>query len=407
MHSIMAVDEQSNPLTPLIIWSDLRSEEESAQLQSDTELLDRFAYTGTPIHPMSPLCKLLWLKKHQPEVFERAHKFIGIKEFIWHKFFQCFEIDQGIASATGMLKTGTYLWFNEALALTAIEEHKLSTPVSTYHYRLLSNTTVLHELGFHQPINFVIGSSDGCLAHLGSFALQTDSLSLTIGTSGAVRWTARQNNSLPKPTIFRYHLDEQTLIEGGASNNGAVLIEWFAKNFLKENIDAPSFIQRAMKITPGAEGLIFLPYVFGERAPVYNPAATGLFFGIRQHHTIDHFMRAILEGIGYALYSIVVRSGKPLNYPYLVASGGFAQSHEWIQLIADIFGKPVYLNQHDNASAVGAAMVGFKALGIETTFSHKPLMVVQPVKEMNTVYQKVYSRFHVLCNRFLDNLEEL
>lgn len=407
MHSIMAVDEQSNPLTPLIIWSDLRSEEESKQLQNNTEVLNRFAYTGTPIHPMSPLCKLIWLKKYQPEVFERAHKFIGIKEFIWHKFFQHFEIDQGMASATGLLKTGTYSWFEEALAIAGITADKLSVPVSIYHHCLLSNPSILNELGFSKPVNGVIGSSDGCLAHMGSFALYSDALSLTIGTSGAVRWTVKDNTSTPKARIFRYHLDEQTLIEGGASNNGAVLIDWFSKNFLKENINAETFIQRAMKVSPGAEGLIFLPYVFGERAPVYNPEASGVFFGIRQHHTTDHFMRAIVEGIGYALYSIVDHAEAQLNYSYLVASGGFAHSHEWVQVIADIFGKPVHLNQHENASAVGAAMVGFKALGIETTLLGEPMKVVVPDAKLHSAYQKFYSNFRDLCKRFSDESGKL
>jgi len=390
MHSIMVVDEQGAAYTPLIIWSDLRSKQESNALKNSLgqELSVR---TGTPVHPMSPFCKIIWMKKNWPHFFSEQYKFIGIKEYIWYKLFGCFEVDCGIASATGLFTTGKFNWFAPALLQAGIEERNLSKPVSVYHNKTLTDTLLLTELGFSRPITWVIGSSDGCLANLGSFAMDADTLSLTIGTSGAIRRAVTLNSKAPFPQLFRYHLDEQTLIEGGATNNGAVLLDWFSRNFLKEKIDINSFLQRAMQVPAGSEGLIFLPYVFGERAPLYDPDVSGAFFGIRQHHSIEHFMRALLEGIGFALYSIAELMDNA--WSKIVASGGFAQSEQWVQIIANIFGKPVHVNQHENASALGAAMIGFKAMGIDYAFSTNPMKVFEPEVSVHEEYKKIFRAF--------------
>lgn len=388
MHSIVAVTTGGTALTPLIIWSDLRSKKESQALNENSQAIDLAIHTGTPVHPMSPLCKLIWLRKNQPDVFENAHKFIGIKEYIWFKLFGCFEVDHGIASATGLLETTKLDWYEPALNAAGIHKVNLSTPVSVYHQREVTNQAL-----FSEPVRFVIGSSDGCLANLGSFAMDPQILSLTIGTSSAIRRVVRQDSNLHEK-IFRYHLDEETLIEGGASNNGAVLLEWFSKNFLKEAIDSATFIERAIKIPAGAEGLIFLPYVNGERAPLYDPDASGIFFGIKQHHAIDHFMRALLEGIGFALFSIAeLMEGTGGAFTKLVASGGFTQSSEWVQIIANIFGKPVSVNDIENASALGAAMIGFKAIGETYEFSTKPMKVFEPDVSAHSMYKLQFERF--------------
>jgi gluconokinase len=403
MHGVMAVDESGTPLSPLMIWSDLRSKAESQQVRNDRESVEQLARTGTPLHPMSPLFKIMWLRKNQPEVFSKAHKFIGIKEYVWFRFFGRYEVDQGIASATGFLETGKLSWFKPALSCAGIEAKQLSDLVSVYHSRKFTDQSVLNDLGFEQSIPCVIGSSDGCLANLGSFAMDADTLSLTLGTSGAVRRVVRENFKSGGGKVFHYHLDERTLIEGGATNNGAALIDWFSKKFLKAEINEENFVQQACRIPAGAEGLIFLPYVYGERAPFYNPEATGVFYGIGPHHTREHFMRALLEGIGLALYHIaesVERSSGP--YHQLKASGGFIHSPEWLQIVADIFGKPVDVYEQEDASALGAAMMGFKAVGIKTAFPNPEPKQFQPNLLSHEKYQAVYLVFKKLSTLLND-----
>ncbi|MBX2969142.1 MAG: gluconokinase [Cyclobacteriaceae bacterium] len=404
MHSVMAVDEHGNPLTPLIIWSDLRSKEESNSIRKNKQLVDQLVRTGTPVHPMSPLCKLMWWQKNVPEIIKRAHKFIGIKEYIWYRFFECYEVDFGIASATGLLDIEKKSWFGPALELADIKSDKLSAPVSVYHHRSISNNTLLSELGLPSQVPVVIGSSDGCLAQLGSGAMDSNALSLTIGTSGAVRRVIREKNNTYNPFVFRYLLDEDTVIEGGATNNGAVLIDWFRKSFLNETISTEKFIERAFTAPPGADGLLFLPYIYGERAPLYDPDASGIFLGMHQQHRQEHVMRALLEGIVFALYDIatLIESNSGA-YEHIVASGGFVRSLDWIQLVADVFGRPVHVPQREDASAWGAALLGFSTLDIPTHVNVVQTTTIYPnesVHQQYKVQREQFKKLQVLSQSF-------
>lgn len=397
MHSLMAVDEQGKSLTPLILWSDLRSTEEAIHIRSVNGHAV-YEETGTPIHPMSPLCKILWLKNNQPEIHRKALKFIGIKEYIWFNLFGEFVIDHSVASATGLFNSSKMSWSPAALALAGITKDKLSAPSSVYRIFKTTNARYTTDLGLGKDTSWIIGASDGCLANLGSHAMEDDVLSLTIGTSGAVRKTVRKNSPDPVGRTFHYMLDEDTLVTGGATNNGAILLQWYAENFLKEKINIQSFGDRAARVTAGSNGLIFLPFLFGERAPIFDPEASGVFFGVRHHHGTEHFMRAILEGIGYALFSIAeVVEKNSGGYKRLMASGSFVESPHWVQIIADIFGKEVHVQGQEDASALGAALMGFKALKIESHFQFSAEKTYQSesishrkYREYFSVYQELY-----------------
>jgi gluconokinase len=404
MHSVTAVDEKGEPLTPLIIWSDLRSKEESNSLRHNKQLVDQLTRTGTPVHPMSLLCKMMWWQKHHPEIIEQAHKCIGIKEYIWFRFFECYEVDHGVASATGLFDSEKKSWFGPALELAGIKSDKLSAPVSVYHHRSISNKALLIELGLSSAVPVIIGSSDGCLAQLGSGAMDSTSLSLTIGTSGAVRRVVREKNVAYNPLVFRYLLDEDTIIEGGATNNGAVLIDWFQKTFLSELISTEKFIERAFTAPPGANGILFLPYIYGERAPLYDPDASGIFLGMHQQHRQEHVMRAVLEGIVFALYDIAMLIEKNSGaYEHIVASGGFVRSHKWLQLVADVFGKPVHVPQREDASAWGAALLGFRALHVPTHNNVIQSTILFPNETIHQQYKiqlEQFKKLQVLSQSF-------
>jgi gluconokinase len=350
----------------------------------------------------------MWLKKHLPEIFSRAYKFIGIKEYIWYKLFGKFEVDYGIASATGLLETGRLGWFPDALSYAGISESQLSLPVSPYHVQTLNNSAILADLGLRHPVPCVIGSSDGCLAHLGSMAMHHDSISLTIGTSGAVRRVARSSQPDLLGRTFRYHLDAETIIEGGATNNGAILLDWYSKNFLNKETNTESFIAAAASIRAGSEGLIFLPYVFGERSPHNDPDATGVFLGVRQHHTHAHFMRAILEGIGFSLHSIAgLLEQSSGRYSRVMASGGFTRSAIWVQVIADIFGRPVSVSPYEDASALGAAMVGFQAIGEDFRPAHAGASTFTPDISAHAEYARMFAIFQKLYDPLRGSFHQL
>jgi gluconokinase len=370
MHSLIAVDAKGKSVSPVILWGDTRSTVQAQRLRASKEGDLIYRATGTPIHPMSPLCKLMWMKENQVEVFHAASRFISIKEYVLFHLTGEWAIDYSLASASGLFDVHQLNWMPEALKQAGIDESKLSPCRSPYYSIPLLNPTISSELHLNANIPFVLGGSDGCLANLGSGVMEPGELSITIGTSGAARLTSKKFCSDKQQRIFNYRLDEEYFITGGATNNGSVLLKWFSDQILIETLTPVEMLDRAMKVEAGAEGLLFLPYILGERAPFYNPDARGVFFGMAHHHTCEHMLRALVEGICFEIRTIAsaIEESADKKVDQVVASGGFSRSDSWVQLMADILGKEVSVNDPNDASAMGAAMMGFKSLKIETSF---------------------------------------
>jgi len=266
-------------------------------------------------------------------------------------------------------------------------------------------------MGIDTSTPFLIGSSDGCLATLGSFANEPGTVSLTIGTSGAVRVTRDSPVLNFSAMIFNYLLDENTFVCGGPSNNGGVALRWYAETMrglrLETIADYQSLLVELDDSQPGAHGLVFLPYVLGERAPVWNSEACGVFFGLRTHHQPADFTRAVVEGISSALYDIadsMIQAG--LDIKKVHVSGGFIHSTAWLQLLADLFGKRISLVGSADASAYGAGMLALKAIGAISdfnallpaearSFSPEPAHM-SAYRELFLRYKKVYQATHHL-----------
>jgi gluconokinase len=417
MHSLIAVDNMGLALTRAITWADLRSKEFAAKLKG-TEMGNRiYEHTGTPIHAMSPLCKIIWLKDTYPEIFARAKKFISIKEFIWFQFFGKYQVDYSIASATGLFDIRTLAWYSESLSAAGIEINHLSEPVPPTHMETNLSEEFQKNIGLFDRVPFIIGANDGCLANLGSNAVLPGELALTIGTSGAVRVIAGNPQPDPEQRIFNYILTERLYVCGGAINNGGNVVKWFVDYFEEQrgalDNDLNSRLEELVQIDPGSEGLIFLPYLFGERSPIWDSNARAVFFGVHSGHRPGHFLRSIIEGIGFALYQTALALEDctgPIQK--IIASGGFIKSKLWLQLIADIFNKPVFVTEVADASAVGAAIMGWHALEEipllnETREATKNLRSFVPDRERNQIYMKHYSVFSVLYGQLINNFNVL
>jgi len=374
MHSLLLTDATGNPLTNAIIWADNRSQRQADTLRATPAGKMLHHNTGTPVHPMSPLCKLMWFREHEPDLFNRTAKFISLKEFVFYKLFGKYIIDFSIASATGLFDIRQLTWFAPALALSGITTNQLSEPVEPTHQETQINPAYAAEINLTQPVPFVIGASDGCLANL---ALQTNEpgvAALTIGTSGAIRVTTPQPANDFQQRLFSYILTPNQYVVGGAVNNGGHILRWFRDTFgtaekaeaQAKGVDAYELLlQQAATVSPGSEGLLFLPYLLGERAPIWDSQARGAFFGITTAHTKAHFTRALLEGIVFGVYQVkqaLEETTGPIQVVY--ATGGFARSELWVQLVADIFGKKILVQETFESSAWGAAILGLQALGI-------------------------------------------
>ena len=409
MHGIIAVDESCAPLTNMITWADLRSNAYAEKLKSTAAGKRIYERTGTPVHPMSPLCKLMWMKDNLPVIFHNAHKFISIKEFVFYNFFGQYIIDHSIASATGLFDIYDLNWNSEALSVAGINADKLSKPVPITEIIKGLNSDYPATLGIGAQVPFVIGGSDGCLAHLGSNALKPHDVSLTIGTSGAVRMMTPSPAKDSKQRIFNYLLTDELYIAGGPVNNGGNVLQWFNRNMASRTNSTEDynwFVAEAVKIPPGSGGLIFLPYIYGERAPVWDAEARGLFYGINGTHTQAHFMRAILEGLSFAmlglldtLEDVIGPSGD------IYVSGGFIHSKEWVTLLADVLGKQLKVMATEDASAAGAAIIGMKAVGMinditDAVTFFKVQDQFEPDRKNHDTYKNNYAVYAQLYDTF-------
>jgi gluconokinase len=405
MHSVVPVDTLGNPLMNLITWSDNRSAAIANRIRQSASGEMIYEQTGTPIHAMAPLSKIIWLKENIAELISRTHKLISIKEYIWFKLFNAFEIDHSIASATGLFDIELLRWNDNALTLCDIDADILSLPVSTSHARKLSSADLTRQLGVLPSTDFIIGASDGCLANLGSFATNPGVAALTIGTSGAIRVTRSKPVFNFESMPFNYRLDEKIFVSGGPINNGGIALKWYAENFLGQPLNAASDYEKLFhsitEIPSGSEGLIFLPYILGERAPIWNSDACGVFFGMTARHQQAHFTRAVIEGISMSLYqvglSLEISFGTQIN-----VSGGFVRSTEWLQILADIFGKQICLINSEDASAIGAAYLGMRAGGIIKSFDElapsESKMVYPNMNNHRVFTEDVFPRYERLYN---------
>lgn len=385
MHGLIAVDKSGRALTNCIIWTDRRSEKIADDLKSNENGQRLYQQTGTPIHPMSVLCKLVWMRQNDEKVFSQTHKFIGIKEFLFYRLFGDCVIDHSVASATGLYDIHRLRWSELALNVAGISAEQLSRPVPVNHMTKLQNPDIAAEMNIPIGTVFVIGSSDGCLANLGVGAVKPGVASVTIGTSGAIRVISSRPNPEQKQRLFSYLLRPDEYVIGGAVNNGGILRNWFRDTFLSEekanDHEATAVLNDMIdSVSPGSEGLIFLPYLTGERAPYWNSGAKGVCFGIQLQHTKAHFARAMMEGMLFAIYSVgmaLEENTGPIHT--IVASGGLARSQNLVQMLADIFNRPVFIKNTVESSAWGAALIGMEALGIKPE---------QPVYDQSGTYEK-------------------
>lgn len=401
MHSLILTDAAGAPRTPNITWADRRSAALAETLRNSPDGERFYSATGTPLHAMSPLCKLRWFEEHGG--LKKFTKAISIKEYIWHKLFGVYEIDHSIASATGLFDVQALQWFRPALDYCGIAISQLSTPVSTHFVRRGLAADLASLLNIPAETPFCIGASDGCLANLGSDAVEAGTAAVTIGTSGAVRIASKQPIILFPEMLFNYRLDEHTFICGGAVNNGGNVVHWL-QNFFKspshDKMDYETLFQLAAEAPAGSAGLLCLPYFAGERTPVWDEQASGVFAGVRPQHGPAHFIRAALEGVCFALYGVLKKlEAASGNIHTLQVSGGLVHAELWMQMLADVTGKTVCLQHTEDASATGAALLGWQALGFsktDFTRAQQPQKKFTPEENPHGVYKNLFPIFQEL-----------
>jgi gluconokinase len=365
LHGLAALDADDAPLTPLVTWADTRATEQAERLRAERpELHDR---TGTPLHPMAPLVKLVWFREEEPETFAAARRWVGRKELVLHRLTGEWVVDHSVASGTGLFSIRDLDWDAEALEVAGITAELLARPVPTTTVLRGLTPEAARETGLDAGLPVVVGAGDGPLANLGVGAVRPGVAACSIGTSGALRLTVERPVIDPQRRLFAYDLDGDRWVTGGAINNGGVVLEW-AGEALAPDLGPHSedeLLALAAEVPAGSDGLVMLPYLLSERAPNWSATPRGAYVGLTRAHGRGHLVRAAVEGVCQQLALVLASMREAGNdVDEIRATGGFARSPFWRQLLADVLGMPIDFPEGHEGSGFGAALLGMQALGL-------------------------------------------
>jgi gluconokinase len=366
MHALVGLDSGHRPLTPLVTWADSRARPEARQLRQQglaRELLQR---SGTPVHPMSPLLKLIWFSRHEPELTARVRWWVGLKDYVLHHLTGELVTELSSASATGLLSVKTRDWDAGSLELAGIKHDQLPPVLPTTAVLKLTAQTG-RKLGLPRGLPVAVGAADGPLGNLGTGAISPGVAGLSLGTSGAVRMVVSEPSFDADGRLFCYALTDDVWVIGGAISNGGITLRWagetFAPDLVREGHADADVLELASRAPAGSDGLLMLPYVLSERAPLWDPDIAGAYLGIRAHHTRSHFVRAAIEGVCLQLSTIVDALDTVAPVQSIRATGGPFRSDLWRQVMAATLARPMSIEADAGGTALGAAALGSYALG--------------------------------------------
>lgn len=405
MHGIFLVDGTGRPLTPMLTWADTRAAKEADELRAvfGAALYRR---TGVPPHAMLPSAKIRWLLREHPEAARGATRFVSIKEWLIWKLSGHWVTDVATAGATGLFSLATHGWEIDCLKWLGIGPDRLGELVPCRHVLHVQDGEAARAAGLPSGTPVVVGATDGLLANIGAGALTPDTLVVTAGTSGAVRLTFPAPHLDPGARTFCYMLDEERFVAGGASSNTGLAVQWLAQNLgLSTESGGRSAVETlfdmAAGIQAGADGLLFLPYLAGERAPIWDEGARGAFLGLTVRHDRRHLARAGLEGAAFALRDILAALDTSRTR-LARASGGLFRSPVWCQIVADMLGLTLEIGGPETTSALGAAIYGWYALGrLETPAwrlqdaqnEQSARVTYRPQVDNGAVYDRLYDAY--------------
>ena len=411
MHGVVPLDGGGRPLGPVLTWADGRAAEQARALRTRGRASGLHARTGTPVHPMSPLCKLAWLGEHEPDLLRGTPRWGGVKELLvgalcepQHGVGQ-HVVDLSCASATGMYDLERRAWDDEAVELAGLRAEQLPEVRPTTHVLDGLTSDVARATGLRRDLPVVLGASDGVLANLGIGAVQRGVAAVSIGTSAAMRAVVDRPTVDPTGRLFCYALTEHRWVLGGAVNNGGSVVRWAALALAGvPGIDPPTgedadeldacLLEEAAQVAAGSEGLLCLPYLLGERAPWWREGMRGAYLGLRREHRRPHLVRAAVEGVCQQL--ALVRAAFPaadLDVHEVRATGGAVASPLWASVLASALELPVRLADSPEGTGLGAGLLGLHALGrLDDLDDAARLVEVHDPVEPDPAHSETYRR---------------
>lgn len=365
MHGVVALDKEGIPVYPAIIWMDQRAGQESKDIQRivkendlDQKLMNR------PI-PGTLVCSLLWLKRNRPAQYEKIRWVMLPKDYLRYRLSGEICTEDTDASASLAFSVAERRWCVELLKKLEIDPAIFPEPVKPWQLCGRITAKAAEETGLFPGTPLAAGGADSAMQLVGNGVIAQGVGACNIGTGAQVLTAVHC-------PVFDQQLRSQTFchavpdfwyLQCGTLNGGSAL-NWLKNQALQTEAGFEDFLRPAECVPAGAEGLLFLPYLAGERNPHLDPNAKGIFFGLAMKHSQGHLIRAVMEGVAYNLRECMDILGQ-LDLPMtrLIVSGGGGKGRLWRQIIADMFNVPVYRTKTAEEACTGAAMMAAVGLG--------------------------------------------
>jgi gluconokinase len=364
-HSLLGLGSDGLPRTPLYLWLDARSRTEVARLRQDLDQDQTHSRTGCMLHWSYWPAKLRWLQRTNTVEFNAVDRWVSFGEFLLEQLTKEQLTSISMASGTGLLDVHTCTWDPEMLSACNIRAEQLGDPAPMRHSVCASNSSIARWPKL-RGVPWFGAVGDGACSNIGADCTTAGRVALMIGTSGAERVVFRADGEFAIPSgTWCYRVDEHRAVLGGALNDGGSLLDW-----LRDSLQLPDARQAEASIAampPDAHGLTVLPFWGGERSPGWADDARGAIIGLRLHTTPEDILRACMEAVALRFGEVdrrIVDAMPAVSDGDVIATGGaLLHSPAWMQMLADVLGRPVLASSEDEASSRGAALLALEALG--------------------------------------------
>jgi xylulokinase len=365
MHGAVFLDGRGAPLRPAILWNDQRSDRECVEITERLGFERLVQLTGNRAYPGFQAPKILWVRKHEPEIYDRTATILLPKDYINYRLTGVMATEPSDASGTLLYDVPGRSWSQPVLEELGISPTLLPRVIGSSAVAGGVTAQVAAETGLSPGTPVVAGGADNACAALAAAITGEEDVMVSVGTSGTVVAAAPEPRIDPQARLHTFcHAIDGVWYSMGVVLSAGASLSWF-RDTLEPAATFDEITRDAAAIPIGSDGLIFLPYLSGERTPHADASARGVFFGLSLLHTRPHMARAVLEGIAFALRDSLELMKEPGIRPRAARlTAGGAQSTFWVQMFADVLGLPVSVGLSDAGPAFGAAILAGAGVGV-------------------------------------------
>lgn len=427
MHGLVLLDREANPLRPCIMWNDQRSGLQCAWITERVGARRLLELTGNPVLPGFTAPKIVWVRENEPRIYEQVAKVLLPKDYIRFRLTGEFATEVSDASGTSLFDVGSRRWSREMVKKLEIPLEWLPDCYESPLVSGLISPAAADSTGLKAGTPVVGGGGDQAAQAVGSGIVEPGLVSVTVGTSGVIFISTDDFVVEPDGRLHafchavpdKWHLMGVMLSAGGSLRWFRDTLGWMEKQVaaLAGRDPYELLTSEADSVPAGSEGLIFLPYLTGERTPYPDPDARGVFLGLTLRHRKPHLVRALLEGVAYGLRdSMELVKGLGLEIQQVRISGGGARSELWRQILADVFGVELAIINVTEGAAYGAALLAGVGSGIYKNVHEachatiKVLQCIAPTQEHMLIYDEyyaIYSSLYRILKPCFDQLAEV